>query len=102
MTEVTTIWILEDDIGAQFVYEETLGIRYQIENFNTVDALRRRLTESRNRPGLIIADLRLPDQSFLSFLNSKEASLLRNSPFLVVSSVDDLDSLRFCFSAGAS
>jgi DNA-binding response OmpR family regulator len=95
------LWILEDDPGARFVYEETLGYRYPVVFFENLESLSRALHDGqKEKPDLLIADLKLPDGTFLAFLKSPDGALI-DFPFAVVSSVDDLDALRFCFERGA-
>lgn len=99
MTSETNIWILEDDKACQFVYEEILGIRYRITFFDSLDPFKAALM-GQERPDLLIADIRLPGDSFLSLLKTEDSMPIR-VPFIVVSSVDDLDALRLCFKYGA-
>lgn len=98
------IWVLEDDEGSRFVYEEILGLRYRLRQFGRLDEFLKALetVEEVDRPELIVADLRLPDDSFVTALNKDgNRALLARQPFLVVSSVDDIDILRLCFKEGA-
>ena len=62
------IWILEDDEACQFVYAETLDIRYETELFGTLKEFRDALEAAEELPELIIADMRLPDGTFYKFL----------------------------------
>lgn len=102
MVESRHIWILEDDPGVQFVYEEVLGIRYRLSAFSCMADFRKALAEpSADLPCLLIADIRLPDESFLSFLHSEASKKIRSVPYMMVSSIDDLDALRLCFERGA-
>jgi DNA-binding response OmpR family regulator len=97
------LWILEDDPGIQFMYEETLGIRYDLQFFSAVSSFAGALqTKPQREPDLIVADLRLPDQSFMSFLSSDRSRSSLRCPFIVVSSLDDMDALRYCFTHGAA
>ncbi len=100
MNSRKTIWIVEDDKSAQFVYRECLDLRYDLKFSDTLGAFKEELA-SVKEVDLILADLRLEDESFLDFL-SKESEALRNIPFIVVSSVDDLDALRLCYRQGAA
>lgn len=98
------IWILEDDEGSRFVYNEMLGLHYGLRIFETARSFLSALenADDRPRPDLIIADLRLPDESFVNLLSDPQTKdLLAKHRFLVVSSVDDIDILRFCFREGA-
>jgi len=98
-----SIWILEDDKGCQFVYEQTLDHRYTTKYFERLDTFVEALANTPNDelPQMIVADLMLGDGNFLNFLtNSKDSNIL-NIPFIIVSSIDDIDALRFCFKEGA-
>lgn len=101
------LWILEDDAEARFLYTKTLGFRYELQVFDRaasfLEALRKAGADGMARPDLVIADLRLPDESFVSLLSKPETKdLLADQKFLIVSSVDDMDILRFCFREGAA
>lgn len=100
-----TIWILEDDKGCQFVYEQTLDHRYETRYFDRIDqfaaALKDVYQNDKSRlPKMIVADLMLSDGNFLTFLTDSEREIF-DIPFIIVSSVDDIDALRFCFKEGA-
>ncbi|HLD99339.1 MAG TPA: response regulator transcription factor [Bdellovibrionota bacterium] len=97
------IWILEDDPGVKFVYDEILGIRYKVLYFTALAEFRRALLESpaAEKPELVIADITLPDGCFLHFLSSEEVTNLFETPFIIISSMNDVDALRFCFEEGA-
>ncbi len=97
---MSAIWILEDDPGCQFVYEEVLASAHQTTFFPTLEKFLTSLRGTRESPDLVIADIKLPDGSFLDLLASDEKKVL-NVPFLVVSSVDELEALRLCFDEGA-
>lgn len=101
MLNEKTIWIIEDDPGCQFVYQETLSIRYRSRMFSDLSEFNGELIETSIRPDLIIADLRMPGGTFLEFLSSSLASKISGIPLIVVSSLDDIDALRFCFKKGA-
>lgn len=98
--EEKTIWILEDDPGCQFIYRQILERKYPISLFSELRSFRWTLeSNSEPRPDLLIADMRLPDEMFSDYLRS--SSTMPACPFLVVSMVDDVDALRFCFKQGA-
>ncbi len=111
MSHDRVIWIIEDDAGCQFVYEEILSIRYKIKIFSTFTAFKKALNMSPqgsvrgqgkgDHPDLVILDLRLPGEYLLHILSSQEGSIFDDLSFLVVSSVDDIDALRLCFERGA-
>ena len=103
------IWILEDDKGCQFVYEQILKNDFQMTYFENIKKFRELFdrhceTPSEQAPVLIIADLMLNDGNFLSFLTTEFHGKLggSNIPFIIVSSDDDIESLRLCFKEGAN
>ncbi|MCM2324195.1 MAG: response regulator transcription factor [Oligoflexia bacterium] len=101
MKSERTIWILEDETGARFVFEEVLGLRYQLQFFSSLRGFLQALNEQELRPDLVIADLRLAEENFLDFISEEKNVSLIRAPFIIVSSVDDLDILRACFEDGA-
>ncbi len=102
MSSKDLIWVLEDDPGIRFAYNEILCLRYRLSVFESLGAFTQALTQPElERPVLVIADVRLPDGSFLQFLSSEESESMLQIPFIVVSSLDDIDALRFSFEEGA-
>lgn len=98
----TKIWVLEDDPGIQFLYQEILELAYDISIFGTVKEFDTAISKGSNQPDLVIADLRLPDANFLSLLKPNHARTWTNLiPYMVVSSLDDMESIRTCFDNGA-
>ena len=81
------IWILEDDKGCQFVYEQTLDHRYKTTYFTKIADFREALAESETTPSLIIADLMLDDGNFMTYLNESKDKRLMTTPFIIVSSI---------------
>ncbi len=103
MIEKKRVWVSEDDSGCQFVLREIFELRYTLSMFSELNAFRQALADEKiPRPDLVIADIRLPGQSFLSFLSSDDAKIFDQVALLVVSSVDDIDALRTCFERGAA
>jgi DNA-binding response OmpR family regulator len=98
----STVWILEDDPGIQVVYEEMLSEQYSLRIFENIDDFSAALqTADRKSIGLLIADIRLPKISFLSYLKSDFRDQIKGIPYIVVSSLSDADILKFCFDQGA-
>lgn len=93
------VWVLEDEPDAQFVYSEALSDNYKLSFHSRVCDLRSALQTA--QPDLLLADLRLPDGTFLDFYTSQDASTLQNTPVIVVSSVDDSEVLNVAFDHGA-
>jgi DNA-binding response OmpR family regulator len=99
----TKIWVLEDDPGIQFLYQEILELSYDISIFGTLAEFEDAFCKKADSPELVIADLRLPDANFLTFLKpGDKPSPLLSVPYIVVSSLDDMDAIRTCFDNGAS
>lgn len=102
------IWILEDDKGCQFVYEQILKNQFQTTYFENIKKFKDCYDEAMEKsqapkPAMIIADLMLNDGNFLSFLTRDfHGGLGEEVPFIVVSSDDDIESLRICFKEGAN
>lgn len=95
------VWILEDDPGCVFVYQEILDIRFHTKYFDKIEDFNQALHERDEDPSLIIADLKLKDGCFLNYLSSCNRTELYEIPFMVISSINDIDALRFCFDEGA-
>lgn len=96
------IWILEDESEIVEIYTRVLGLRYSLEIFGAVQDLDKKLQSNPERmPDLVIADLRVPRESFLDYLSKTKGAALRDIPFIVVSASDDLDALRICYEFGA-
>ena len=100
MTDRRLLWILEDDESTCRVYDSILGLRYDLLVFSEISALRSELARTTRAPDLLIADLRLPDESFVHYLSESELAMT-NIAYLIVSSSDDIDSFRFCYAKGA-
>ena len=94
------VFILEDDQNWQFVYQETLGTKFKIKIFSTLEAIEK-LLETKNKKFILIADLKLQDRSFLSYLR-EHPMIAKQTKILVISSTDDINILEECFTLGVS
>ena len=102
LTQAKQIWILEDDPGCRFVYQEILGPLYEVVFFDALKDFQKRLEKFKLHHFndiLIIADLTLKDGHFMSLL--KDTGWLNNKAFIVVSSDEEMDSIRTAFRGGA-
>jgi DNA-binding response OmpR family regulator len=97
------IWVLEDEESCRFVYEQTLNHRYKTRYFETIAEFSNALEQvtANDMPAMLVADLMLGDGNFLNFLTDSSRSEIMNIPFIIVSGIDDIDALRFCFKEGA-
>lgn len=101
MKSNAAIWAIEDDPGMQLVIEEILAPVFQLRLFSKVDDFRAALDDApAGTVDLVIADLMLPERSFLSLMKSQDSQRLHDVPVIVVSSVQDVETLRFCFQFG--
>jgi len=89
----TSLWILEDEEYVQFLYKEFLENDFNIKIFSSLTQLKSALQLEPAK--FLIADLRLPDGLFLDHFTNIDF------PFIVVSSLEDLETLRCAFKAGA-
>jgi DNA-binding response OmpR family regulator len=97
------VWVLEDDPGCQFVYEEILKRDFDLRFFSSLRSFEIAMEERVQDPILVIADLLLDDGNFMGYLNREDSlEIFRSIPLIVVSSNDDVDALRLCFKRGAS
>jgi DNA-binding response OmpR family regulator len=96
------IWILEDNIECCELYEEILGFRYKTRCFHTLGEFKAAISNDMGeQPSLILADLKLGDGNFLNYLTADPERYDLKAPFIVVSGIDDIDALRFCYKEGA-
>tara|TARA_R110002072_G_scaffold534_7_gene4209 strand:+ start:104554 stop:105228 length:675 start_codon:yes stop_codon:yes gene_type:complete len=103
MANKNKLWILEDDKGCQFVYEQILNHDFDISYFDNIKNFRDSIKRKKELPAMVIADLMLTDGNFLNYLTQEVHEELGNEiPFIVVSSSDDIDTLRECFKQGAN
>lgn len=97
------VWIIEDDPGIQVVYEEMLGELYELIIFENIEDFSAAMASADGKDiSLLIADIRLPKISFLSYLKSDFKDQIKKIPYVVVSSLSDADILKFCYEQGAS
>lgn len=96
-----SIWILEDDPSCSFVYNDVLGTAYNLQFFSSLTAFRQGLDDrdAFAKADLIIADLVLPDGSFVDFFANRPTDL--HKPLFVVSSLEEAETLRYFFESGA-
>jgi two-component system response regulator AdeR len=97
-----TIWVLEDDATCREIVRSALPAEWTITEFESLGAFDRALKDAGPRPNVVIADVRLEDANFLTWLLSPEAqTLLSDVPFLVVSGLDERETIRAAFQHGA-
>jgi DNA-binding response OmpR family regulator len=97
-----SLWIIEDMEDLHSVYQNIFNEEsYSISFFKSFNEFRNKYTKLKDdqHPELIIADIMLGDGHFIKLLNESEITL--NTPYLVISSSDDIETIRTAFEAGA-
>ena len=94
------LWIIEDMEDLQPIYHHIFeGDEFQLRFFKSFDEFRKAYQSEKNHPDLIVADIMLEDGHFFKLLNDSDMTL--NTPYMVISSSDDIETLRNAFEAGA-
>jgi DNA-binding response OmpR family regulator len=97
------IWVLEDEPVTAFAYAEAIGSDYVLRFFPLLNDFIACVNDSTILlPDLIIADLNLPDGSFLNYLEKHGILLSGKCPIVVVSCAEEPEILRKCFDNGAA
>jgi DNA-binding response OmpR family regulator len=93
---------LDDDENAQALVRSTLGLKYRLELFDDLASLRAEVSSEESGPDLLVTELRLRQGSFLDCL--REDAFLEKlvAPVVVVSGVEDVDVMRYCFGRGVA
>lgn len=95
-----TLWVIEDMIDLQPVYKSNFSDEiYDLTFFQSFDDFRGAYVGNKEQIDLIIADIYLEDGHFFQLLNESDMTL--NTPYLVISSSDNYDTLQNAFEAGA-
>jgi len=94
-----SIWVLEDDLHMQEMYQDMLAPKYELKFFPTLQEFKIGL-EYFPRPQLLILDLVCPDGTLHTAFESF-ADLLKTTPFLVVSGLDEHLAVQNSFNWGA-
>lgn len=94
------VWILCSDQSFTKEMREHLGIRYTIETFHTIADFLCKLDDAANElPELLLADMVLQDGYFTDSFKIEE-DLFEKIPTLIISSINDLPTINFCFERG--
>lgn len=97
------LWVLEDDSDCRDYYEKVFNERYSVDYIESFEEFEKIYNSIKKKPELIIVDLMLGGVNFANFLkNTRDTGGTFDLPFLVVSSLDDKETLRFCFDMGAT
>lgn len=100
MSSRKNLWVIEDMVDLQPVYQSNFEEdNYALSFFKSFDDFRAAYNASKDDIDLIIADIFLEDGHFFQLLNESDMTL--NTPYLVISSSDDYETLQNAFEAGA-
>jgi len=95
------ILILEDNQDCVEILKYILAAHYELTILISLAQLKE-IDIQETEFEILIADLRLPDGEFLDWIISANSDLMEKIPTLIVSSVEDIESLRNCFEWGAA
>ncbi len=97
------LWVLEDDEQCTYVFKDILGMRYDVKYFTSIKDLFELLktVSHQDRPQLLLVDLRLTEGCMTDYLTYRTNVNAVFPSYMVVSSLDDADVLRYCFDQGA-
>lgn len=94
------LWVIEDMEDLQPVYSHIFNSEeFKLSFFTSFDQFSRAYLSQKNLPDLIIADIMLEDGHFFKLLNESDMTL--NVPYLVISSSDEINTIRNAYQAGA-
>ena len=93
--------LIVDDVHANvFLLENLLADTYRVESVNKADAMWKYLKNT--KPGLILLDLMMPDESGFDILQKMQADEnLRTIPVIVVTARDSKSDVMKCLKLGA-
>lgn len=100
------LWIVEDEVGAQYLYKLNLGLKYEIRSFITLMELQTALEAvvaldpNIERPDLLVCDLSLPDGTLLDFVNRYKPLEILKLSLLVVTANDNIESIQAAYKFG--
>lgn len=94
------VWILDNDKTIQSTYEQLLNLRYKTRFFFSFEEFCTAFFEESYNCSLLITEMIFTDGNFLDFIGKMKSNGLFKVPIVIVSSVDDVDVMRFCFKEG--
>ena len=95
------ILILEDNYDWIEIYKEFLAGHYDLTFITLISGLDD--SQIKATPfSLMIADILLPDGDYLEWIISNKSTLMETTPTIIVSSMEDIETLRNSFEWGAA
>lgn len=94
------VLIIEDQLSTRRLLSNYLGNSYTVtEKENAKDAVK--WLELGNQPDAIIADILMPEMSGIEFLSTFKDSNFKETPIIILSSVENSAEKIKCFNLGA-
>jgi len=94
------LWIIEDMEDLQPIYHHIFdSSEFNLQFITSFEEFKNSYMSGKTHPDLIIADIMLEDGHFFKLLNESDMTL--NTPYMVISSFDDIETLRSAYQAGA-
>jgi DNA-binding response OmpR family regulator len=94
------VWVLEDDSQMRRIFKSILQ-SYKCVYFKTLKEFSTEWKKEDRRPTLLLADLTLPDGSFLDWMEKNSHFNLSTNRCIVISGMQDISSMRTCLRLGA-
>lgn len=96
------IWLLDSDSACVALYQQTLGLQYQVRVFQSTDELLEQLARSTDtEPRLLIADPEHAKGSLAELFKASREGGVALPDCMIVSRIDDLELMRFYLKTGA-
>lgn len=98
-----SVWIFDNNQDDRNFYMEILSLRYKLVFFDTIADLKKAAEEASpmERPSMLIWDVLMQENNYLHELGCYKTSRLAGIPLVVVSSLEDMDAIRYCYDSGA-
>jgi len=97
------ILIVEDHDDIVTFYQDTLGQDHELTILKSLGEFEAYFNKKDfHSQDLFISDLKLPDGFFLDWIIKNQSEIMQKIPTIIVSSMDDFQTLKNCFEWGAS
>ena len=101
MNNPANVWVVDDDQSIRWVLERALASdSLQVTSFESGDALLQRLETERQRPDVVLSDIRMPGIDGFSLLD-KLHTQYPDLPIIIMTAHSDLDSAVASYKGGA-
>ena len=94
------VWVLEDDDQMRRILKSLLQ-SYRCQYFKTLKDFDSEWKKAAKKPLLLLADLSLPDGSFLNWMETNGTFKVMTTKCIVISGLQDIGYMRGCLDLGA-